>query len=395
MNERTSFEVAIVGAGAGGLSVASRLVRHLDPASIVVIDPAQQHYYQPLWTLVGGGLAKLGDSVRPQSSLMPDGVQWIQESVTAIAPDTNTLTLKSGRTLTAKQIVLAPGMEIFWDRIAGLSSTLGHNGVSSNYSFETVGAMAKILDSFTGGTALFTMPNTPVKCGGAPQKIMWIAEDLFRRRGLRDRSRVVFATAGASLFAVEKYRRTLDRLAKERGVELLFGHNLVAIDGLRKTARFDTTQGSIDIAFDIAHVSPPMGAPLWLRASGLTDAAGFIEVDKGTLRHVRHPDIYALGDASSLPTSRTAAAVRKQAPVLVDHLLSARRGGTSALRYDGYTSCPIVTGKGKLVLAEFDYEMKPRESFPFDQSKERLSMYWLKKYALPKLYWDFMLKGKA
>jgi sulfide:quinone oxidoreductase len=241
------------------------------------------------------------------------------------------------------------------------------------------------------------MPNTAVKCGGAPQKIMYLADDYFRRSGVRDRTRVMFASAQGSIFAVKKYAEALNRTIARKSIETLYKHNLVEVRSQRKEAVFEhlDTHEYVVLPYDLLHVTPPMSAPDFIKHSPLANAAGWVEVDKYTLQHARYPNVFGLGDASSLPTSKTGAAIRKQAPVVVKNLLATMQGKPLPARYDGYTSCPLVTGYGRLILAEFDYDLQPKETFPFDQSKERYSMYLLKKYGLPVLYWHGMLKGQV
>jgi sulfide:quinone oxidoreductase len=269
--------------------------------------------------------------------------------------------------------------------------------VVSNYSYDSVDKTWEALRAFKGGTAIFTQPNTPIKCGGAPQKIAYLADDQCRRAGVRDRSEVIFATAGTSLFAVPKYRATLDRVASRRGIDVRFQHNLVELRPDTREAVFDllATGDRVVLHYDLIHVTPPMSAPDFIKRSPLANEAGWAAVDKETLQSPAFPNVFALGDASSLPTSKTGAAIRKQSPVVVKNLVAAIEGKPAIARYDGYTACPVVTGYGKLVLAEFDYTQQPRETFPFDQAKERRSMYYLKAYALPALYWNAILKGRA
>ena len=292
---------------------------------------------------------------------------------------------------------MALGIQIDWNKIPGLLETLGRNQVCSNYAYQHVDYTWECIRTFRGGTALFTMPNTAVKCGGAPQKIMYLADDHFRRTGVRDTANIIFASAQNSIFAIEKYRRTLDKVIERKGIDRRFKLNLVELHGDRKEAVFEQleTQTRVAIPYDMLHVTPPMSAPDVIKNSSLANPAGWADVDKYTLQHPRFPNVFPIGDCSGLPTSKTGAAIRKQAPVLVKNLMSAIRGEPLTAKYDGYTSCPLVTGYGKLVLAEFDYEGQPQESFPFDQSKERLSMYLLKAYGLPRLYWDGMLRGRA
>ena len=294
-------------------------------------------------------------------------------------------------------LVVAPGIQIDWGEVEGLKEGVGSDGICSNYDYRTVDYTWECLRNFRGGTALFTNPSTPVKCGGAPQKIMYLADDHFRRSGVREESRVVFASALGAIFPVPRYARTLEEVIARKGIETLFGHDLIALRPEARQAVFRRTETGeeVTIPYDMIHVTPPMSAPDFIKRSPLADAAGWVDVDKDTLRHARYPNVFGLGDASNLPTSKTGAAIRKQAPVVVENLISAMKGEPLAARYDGYTSCPLVTGYGKLVLAEFDYDKNPQETFPLDQSQERRSMYLLKKYGLPALYWHGMLRGRA
>ncbi|WP_434423356.1 NAD(P)/FAD-dependent oxidoreductase [Nannocystis pusilla] len=393
-------KIVIVGGGTGGISVAARLSRALEDPDIAIVEPADKHYYQPLWTLVGGGAATKEETVRDEADLIPAGATWIRERATAFDPERNVVTTAEGRTIRYDHLVVAAGIQLDWDKIDGLHDALGHDGVCSNYAYTTVDSTWKFIRELERGTAIFTFPNTPVKCGGAPQKIMWLAEHHFRRRGVRDDIDIVFASAGAKIFAVPKYAATLERLVRERNIITRFHHNLIAVRPRSREAVFTRTEPGgapeeVVMKYDLLHVTPPMSAPDFIQQSPLANGAGWVEVDKYTLQHVRYPNVWSLGDASSLPTSKTGAAIRKQAPVLVENLLAHMAGRPPTATYDGYTSCPLVTGYGRLVLAEFDYEGKPRETFPFDQSKERRSMYLLKKYALPKMYWHGMMRGRA
>lgn len=295
------------------------------------------------------------------------------------------------------QLIVCPGIKLDWDAVPGLWQSIGKNGVCSNYSFETVDSTWEALQNFKGGTAVFTMPNTAIKCGGAPQKILYLAEDYLRRKGLRDRSRLLYVAPSGAIFGVSHYRPALEKIVADRGIETRFRTHLVEVRGDTKEALFenlDTRERSI-IVYDLLHVTPPMCAPDFVKSSPLADASGWVDVDRHTLQHTRYPDIFALGDASSLPTGRTGAAIRKQAPVLVSNLLAHRAGKPLKASYDGYTSCPIVTRRWRMMLAEFDYDGNPCETFPFNQAKERFSMWLLKRYVLPVLYWHGMLKVRA
>jgi sulfide:quinone oxidoreductase len=393
---RIHHRVLILGGGSAGISVAARLRRADRGLEIGLVEPSETHDYQPLWTLVGAGVFTRDQARRREADYVPDRVDWIRERVTAIDPLAKAVTTDAGRQLTYDYLVVALGIQINWSAIPGLAEGIGSHGICSNYSYEHVPYTWECIRSFRGGTALFTMPATAVKCGGAPQKIMYLADDHFRKTGVRDQSQVVFATPQKAIFAVDKYRRTLEKVIARKGIDVRFRHNLIALRPEEQIAVFEQvdTHEEVTIPFDMVHVTPPMGPPDVVRQSRLANEAGWVEVDKHSLRSGSFPEVFAIGDCAGLPTSKTGAAVRKQAPVLVDHLLAAIRGGSSQASYDGYSSCPVVTGYGSMMLAEFDYDQKPAESFPFDQSKERYSMWLLKTQVLPRLYWYGMLRGR-
>lgn len=394
-----SFQILIVGGGNGGLSVASRLRRQRPGLQIAIVEPSDKHYYQPAWTLVGGGAFDISKTERDEVAYIPDGVEWIRDKVAELRPDSNSVVLGSGEELKYEWIVLSPGIQLNWHLVQGLKESLGTNGIVSNYGFDQAPKTWQALQEYRGGPALFTSPNTPIKCGGAPQKIMYLAADYFRKMGKLSPGAVQFTSGGTVLFGVEKYRLALEKVVERNGIQLALRHNLVAIDASRKVATYDvssadgpTTQAEKE--FEMIHVVPPQSAPDFIKTTSLVNAAGWIEVDKNSLRHVRFANVFALGDATNTPNAKTGAAIRKQAPVLVANLLSAIDGSDLSAIYTGYGSCPLVTGYGKLILAEFDYENKPVETFPFNQAVERYSMWLLKRYVLPTMYWNGILQGR-
>ena len=398
MSNATHHSIVIVGGGAAGITTAARLTRGLfNQRDVAIIEPSDKHYYQPLWTLVGGGLARKEATERSERSVMPRRVTWIQDAACEFFPARNEVRSRDGQTITYDWLIVAAGLQLNWAKIPGLKESVGRDGVCSNYSYATVDSTWEAIRNFRGGNAIFTHPSGAVKCGGAPQKIMYMADDWFRKVGVRDKAQVIFASAMPNLFAVEDYRNTLEQVVARKGIDCRFRHELVEVRSQAKEAVFKQldTGELTTLPYELLHVTPPMGPPEFIAASPLADAEGWVEVDPQTLRHVRYQNVFALGDCSNLPTSKTAAAIRKQSPALVQNLLAAMKGETLPAKYAGYTSCPLITGYGKLVLAEFDYNKQPQESFPVDQSRERWSMWLLKRYLLPILYWHGMLKGRA
>jgi sulfide:quinone oxidoreductase len=393
-----SHQVVIVGGGNGGTSVAARVCRELEDADVAIVEPSDKHYYQPLWTLVGGGVLPKEKSVRDQRDFIPKNATWIRSRVAKLDPDNDQVMTEDGETIGYQYLVVACGIEIDWEGVEGLAGAVGRNNVCSNYSYDHVDYTWETIERFQGGTALFTMPPPPIKCAGAPQKIAYLADDAFRKHGVRNGTKIVYAAGTPGIFAVKEYAATLNEVIERKGIETRYQYELVELRPDAHEAVFvDHGNGDerVTIEYDMIHVTPPQRAPRIVRESPLAGGGGWAEVDKHTLRSTKLANVFAIGDASDLPTSKTGAAIRKQAPVLVANLLAALRGNGQEQSYDGYTACPLVTGYGKLVMAEFDYDLTPQPTFPFDQTKERWSMYQVKRRVLPPLYWRRILAGKS
>ena len=401
---REHFRVVLIGGGTAGITVAARL-RHHGLKDMAIIEPSSKHYYQPMWTLVGAGVSRVEDTVRDEARYIPKGVRWIQDRAVEVDPVAREVRTAEGLRVGYDYLVVAPGIQLDWNKVRGLREALETPFVSSNYDFALAPKTWELIRNFQGGTALFTHPATPVKCAGAPQKIMYLAADHWRRTGLLERTKVIFGSANKAIFGVKPFADVLNGVVARYGIGTRFQHNLVEVRGDRREAVFEVTgedgsKAEVLIPYEMLHVTPPQSAPDFIQRSPLAHAEGpnkgWVKADKYTLRHPDYPEVFALGDASDLPTSRTGAAIRKQAPVLVENLLAVMEGREPQARYDGYASCPLTTGYGKLLLAEFDYDGKPAPSFPLINTlKERRDMWLMKKYGLPRLYWGLMLRGRA
>ncbi|MEX2973057.1 FAD-dependent oxidoreductase [Streptomyces sp. C184] len=393
-------QVLIVGGGTAGITVAARL-RRAGIRHVTLLEPSETHWYQPLWTLVGGGQAPLRASLRTEADVIPPGVRWLRERATAVDPTARTVTTASGRVLSYGRLVLAPGLQLDWDGVPGLSAALGHGGVSSNYRPDLAPLTWDLIRRMRSGTAVFTMPSGPVKCGGAPQKIAYLAADHWRKRGVLDAIRTILVLPEPAMFKVPVFDRALTETARRYGIEVRLSSEMTRLDGAAREAEItDRGTGKTEtVHYDLLHAVPPQRAPAWLADGPLADPDsphGYVKTDRETLQHPDFPNVFALGDVAHLPTSKTGAAIRKQAPVVVANLLAGLRGRPATARYNGYTSCPLVTARHKMLLAEFDYELQHTPSIPFlDTTRERTDMWFLKRYGLPQLYFKGMLKGLA
>jgi sulfide:quinone oxidoreductase len=418
----TTFDVAIIGAGTGGVFTAAQLLNKKPDLNLVLIDPSETHWYQAAWTLVGAGTFNLKATQRPTSSLIPKRAKWIKQRVEKIEAGKNELVLGNGEQISYRTLVVSPGLVYDYDSMPGLREALQKDNVCSNYVDPE--KTWQVIKNFKGGNAVFTQPSTPIKCGGAPQKIMYLAEEAFKKTGVRDKTKVIFASPGSVIFGVKIFADTLMNIIHRKGVILKTFYNPVRIDSENNLIYFRYTkpgengcviteeegiheqivgEAEIKMPYDMLHLAPPQAAPEFIRNSVLAHQEGpnkgWMNVDIHTLQSPDFPNVFGLGDVAALPTAKTGAAIRKQAPVLVDgilHYLQNQTLGTA--QYEGYSSCPLVTGYGKMLLAEFKYN-NVRDSDPlisklFDTTKELWSMWILKKYMLPWLYWNRMMKGK-
>ena len=392
--------IVIVGGGSAGITVAARL-RRKNQDDVAVIDPAATHYYQPLWTLAGGGCAPVEASAKPQSKVMPKGVTWIRQAAVEVDPDAKEITLDDGSTVAYQYLVMCPGIQLDWAKITGLSQTLGRDGVSSNYLYELAPATWRFIREMRSGTAVFTMPSGPIKCAGAPQKIAYLAADYWREQGVLKDIDIHLVLPTPGMFGVKVFSDVLAGVARRYGMTVHLQSEATSVnpDTREVTIADRANETESTLGYDMMHMVPPQSAPDWVKKTALADPnspAGYIEIDKNTMRHTRYPDVFALGDAGSSPNSKTGAAIRKQAPVVVENLVAVMDGREPTAKYEGYASCPLTTSRHSMLLAEFDYTMQPTPSIPYiDTTKERRDMWYLKRYGLPAMYWNAMLKGLA
>jgi len=388
--------VLIIGGGSGGCTMAAKLSKH--ERNIIVLEPSKIHYYQPLFTLIGGGMKTLSQSCRSMESVLPKNVKWIRDKVNSFNPNDNIITTSNGDTINYDYMVVSIGLKNDYDQIPGLKEALDveDSGVCTNYSPMYVEKTYQTLQSFCNGNAIFTFPNTPIKCAGAPQKIMYITEDYLRKKGKRGRVNIMYKTSTPVIFGVEKYAQKLQEICNLRNITVNTRQNLIQINPTQKMAIFkllDEPNKTISVEYSMLHVTPPMSPPKVLKKSGLSNSAGYLDVNDYTLRHNVYKNVFGIGDCTSCPTSKTGAAIAAQSNVVLKNMLNIMNGKNMKEKYNGYTSCPLVTGYSKCILAEFDYNLKPLETFPVNQANELRSMFMLKKHALPFIYWNVMLKG--
>ena len=395
-----SFEVLIVGGGNAGVSLAARLHRY-GVRDVAVVEPRDNHFYQPLFSHIAGGRAKAAEAVRPQGSVIPRGVDWIRDAAVDIDPAGNTVSLASGGQLGFGQLVVCPGLQLDWDKIPGLTEAVRSPFGSSHYDFDLVPKAWTLLSGLRSGTAVFTMPAGPIKCGGAAQKPMYLACDYWREQGVLRDIRVVMVQPTRTVFGVPGVDEELNRKIAEYGIELRCDSEVTSVDAAGRTAlvRNNATGATEELRYDVLNAVPPQSAPDWLKATELPargDLDGFVEVDPQTLRHVRFPNIWSLGDAAGTTNSKSGGALRKQTKVLAKNLVAARQGKPLPEKYDGYSVCPFTVSRSTVVFAEFDDQYRPQPSIPKVPTwKESRASWVVDRDIFPQVYWNLILKGRA
>jgi sulfide:quinone oxidoreductase len=416
---KTNYQILVIGGGTGGIMTAAQFLKKDKNLSIAIIEPADTHWYQPAWTLVGAGTFDLAKTKRSMASVMPSGVDWIKDYAIGFNPQENTVRTKSNGDISYEYLVVSPGLVMAPELIEGLPEALDKGVVCSNYT-DPIHTW-NVLKNFKGGNALFTQPSTPIKCGGAPQKIMYLAAHYFKKNGLADKTNVIFATPGSVIFGVPEVKATLEKVLHRYKVHFKPFYAPFKIDAEKQIAYFKDvapaennrtievdkaigeklSDGVIEIPFDMLHLAPPQAAPKFVRDSELANADGWLDVNINSLQHNKFENVFGIGDVAALPTAKTGAAIRKQVPLVVENisrLINAQKEMDAS--YNGYSSCPLVTGYGKMVLAEFDYnnkftpDPKLKQMLIFNSAKEHWRLWMLKKFMLPYLYWNKMLKGK-
>ena len=395
------YDVLIVGGGAGGVAAAASVLKRRPRARVAMIEPRETHYYQPGWTLVGAGVFDKGKTVRRTAEVIPEEVKLIRGAVAGFDPDRNEVSLENGARYGYDVMIVSPGLKLNWEAVEGLPETLGKNGVTSNYRYDLAPSTWDLVQQTRKGKALFTQPPMPIKCAGAPQKAMYLSADHWLRTGVLDDIDVEFCNAGGVLFGVPDYVPALMEYVEKYNATLSFHHDLVKVDGANKVATFAVTQDGettqVEKEFEMMHVCPPQTGLDVIKASPLSDDAGWVDVDPATLQHKSYPNIFGVGDGCNTPNAKTAAAVRKQAPVAAVNALAVLDGRDLVAQYDGYGSCPLTVERGKIVLAEFGYGGKLMPSFPdwiIDGKTASRRAWFLKERMLPPMYWQGMFKGR-
>ena len=426
-------KIVIIGGGLAGISTAARLANTLSNPDIIIVEPNPKSVsYQPGSTLVAAGIYTKTDIDYDTKDFLPSGVTLLKDKAIDFNPEANKVALESGETLTYDFLIIAAGLALDYGAIKGLEEigdaytvgdaskilkVFGDSGITSVYNVDSAVAMweqtQKFIQKAKNGQkvkGVFTDPNTAIKCGGAPKKVMYLTNARLNEANARANAELAFYAYSGKLFGVKEYADAIEKQFIARDMKWNFNHNLAAVDIAKKVAIFDkhwqekgaydkdleeyeiiNKHENVEVSFDLLHITPPQKAPTEIGKS----AKGWIPVDKETLQHVKYKNIFSLGDIAAVPMGKTGGSVRKQYKVLVDNLVAVMEGKEPTAKYGGYTVCPLITDIGKVMLAEFDWTAKPTPSFPLDPTQERYIWWLLKVYLLKPMTQYGMLSGKA
>lgn len=403
---KTTARIVIAGSGLGGIAVANRLAALLDGARITIVDRKEEHNYQPGYTLVATGVWPV-DKVRNRNAdYQPAGIEWVRDMVASFDPASNSLATVGGQRIAYDFLVVATGVHLDYTQIQGMDvAAIGSNGLASVYpSPQAAEATWRAMQAFAaqGGQAVMTLPATPLKCAGAPLKMTFMLRDRLRQAGTLDKSKVQFMSALGNVFGVPPVNANVLARWKSLGIGVEYNHKLAAVDIGARRATFTTPEGEkVERPYDFLHVVPPMRAPDSVKNSDLAwkegpfAAGGWLEVDKATLQHRRFKNVFGIGDINGTPRGKTAATVKKSAPIVAHNLVRAVAGQAPDESFDGYTSCPLITREGSAMLIEFDYEGRLVPSLPMIEPLQDSYFAWLMKYRLLKPAYLAVLKGRA
>lgn len=430
-------KILIIGGGLAGISTAARLVNTLSNPDITIVEPNPKSVsYQPGTTLVASGIFGKEEVDYDTKDFLPSGVTLLKDRAIDFNPEANKVALESGETISYDFLIIASGIVLAYGAIKGLEEigdaytagnaskilkTFGDSGATSVYNIDSAVAMWEQMQKFVKKAkngekvkGIFTDPNTAIKCGGAPKKVMYLTNARLNEANARANAELTFYTDSGKLFGVKEYADAIEKQFIARDMKWNFNHNLTGVDLTKKIATFDkhwqekgaydkdleeyemvTKHQNVEIPFDFLHITPPQKAPDEIAKSAIGSAKGWIPVDKETLQHVKYKNIFSLGDVAAVPMGKTGGSVRKQYKVLVDNLVAVMEGKEPTSKYGGYTVCPLITDIGKVMLAEFDWTAKPTPSFPLDPTQERYIWWLLKVYLLKPMTQYGMLSGKA
>lgn len=418
-------KIVIVGGGTGAIMTLSKLKRSIKNPDITIIAPNEKHIYQPGQIFVASGEMPLQDIILDNNDYIDtNAVKWIKDEVKTFNAQDNSVVTRNGQIISYDVLIVATGVAYHYEKIKGLTKEdIGTNGIASVYLNDLEkGTSRGATEGWTWfnelketaktkkPTVIYTHPNTPIKCGGAPQKVLYLSADYLRQSDLS--ANFIFATSNAKLFPLPKVDKEL-HIAQNRYDKITnkFQHHLESIDVKAKKATFihayeekvfdpDLEEyemvsyaKKVEMDYDYIHIVPPMSPVKAVMDSDLISENGWLDIDIQTLQHKKYKNIFGIGDVCNISSCKTGGAARHQTPIVIQNVLAYLKAKNITGQYDGYTACPLKTQYGKIIMAEFNYK-GPAPTLPFLAYEKPRWIWWaFDLYMLKPMYQYLMLRG--
>ena len=389
----------ILGAGTAGTMMANKLRKELsiDEWNITIVDQFKTHYYQPGFLFIPFGICKKEDVIKPKSDFLPIGVNVVYSKIDKIVPEENKVLLDEGQVLKYDYLLIATGTKTSPEEVEGLKGSQWNKSVFDFYTIEGSVALAEFFKSWKGGKLVVNVAELPYKCPVAPLEFVFLADAFFTERGMRDKVDITLATPLPGAFTKPKATKLLGGLLEEKNIKIIPDYNISSLDNEKKTI---VDYGGTEIPFDVLVTVPTNKGDDMIERSGMGDDLNFIPTDKHTLKAENYDNIFVLGDASNIPTSKAGSVAHFAGEILMENILCEIEGRPMTASFDGHANCYIVTGHGKGTLIDFNYTTEPLPgNFPMPGIGpfgllQITRMNYYGKMLFRWIYWHVLLKGK-
>jgi len=392
-------KIVILGAGTGGTIMANKLRKVLerDEWEITIVDKHTTHYYQPGFLFIPFGIYNKNDVIKSKADFIPSGVKMLIADIDKVAPEENKILLEGGKVLNYDYLIVATGTRTAPEETPGLRDKLWYKSIFDFYTVEGAVALREFFKSWEGGRLVMNIAELPFKCPVAPLEFVFLADAYFTEIGIRDKVKISYVTPLPGAFTKPKATKMLGELLEEKNIEVIPDFYLESVDNEKKVIR---SYDEKEIPFDVLTIVPVNMGDEMVERSGMGDDLNFIPTDKHTLRSEKHENIFVLGDASNIPTSKAGSVVHFASEVLFENLLSAIEGREMKAKFDGHANCYIETGFGKGSIIDFNYKTEPLAgTFPLPGIGpfgllRNTKMNHYGKVLFRWIYWHILLRGK-
>lgn len=391
--------LVILGAGTAGTMMLNKLSSSLDPNvwKLTIIDKEETHYYQPGFLFIPFGIYSKEDVIKPKKIFFPKETNVISSDIDRINPEKNEVYLQNGEKLTYDYLIIATGSEIRPDEIEGMTDELWYKNIFDFYTIDGAVALANFIENWEGGKMVLNIAEMPIKCPVAPLEFLFLADDYFKRKGMRDKVDITFATPLDAAFTKPIAAKELGGFLEEKNINLVTEFNIGRVDNeAKKIVSWDEREVDFDL---LVTIPTNMGSKV-IERSGMGGELNFIPTDKHTLRSDKWENVFVIGDATDLPSSKAGSVAHFQSDILFENLMSAINVEPLTASFDGHANCFIESGDGKGFLIDFNYDTEPLPGKfpipvvgPFTLLKETKMNHW-GKMGFKWLYWNMLIKGR-